>query len=105
MNYRVAFMEEAEKDLDGIEEYLSQFYESTVRNFFSELKQKVAVLEAMPYIYPAYEQDTFFRRMVFRDYLIFYNVDDKRKIVVVHRIFHSARDISRHLLSQRSHGN
>jgi len=51
MSFRVVFLKEAETDLDEIEEYLSQFYESTVRNFFSALKESLAVLEDMPNIY------------------------------------------------------
>ncbi|MDR0220163.1 MAG: type II toxin-antitoxin system RelE/ParE family toxin [Lachnospiraceae bacterium] len=31
--------------------------------------------------------------MVVGDYLLFYSVDEKRKLVIVHRIFHSSRDI------------
>jgi len=33
MSYRVVFMTEAERDMDDIEKYLSQFYASTVRKF------------------------------------------------------------------------
>jgi len=50
MNLRVVFLEEAEAkaDMDDIEEYLSQFYVSTVRNFFAKLKEKAFLLEDTP---------------------------------------------------------
>ena len=100
MSYRVVFMEEAESDLEDIEEYLSKFYAGTARKFFSKLKKQLTTLETMPYICPEYEADPFFRKMVIDDYLLFYVVDDERKLAVVHRVFHSARDVSQQILSK-----
>jgi len=101
MKFRVIFLEEAEADMDIIEEYLSQFYDSTVRNFFHKLKEQVFMLEDTPYMCQAYEEDTFFRRMVVGDYLLFYSVDESRNLVIIHRIFHHSRNVSRQLLTQR----
>jgi plasmid stabilization system protein ParE len=101
MSYRIVFLAGAESDMDNIEEYLSQFYASTVRNFFVQLKKQVLMLEDMPYMCPAYENDPYFRRMIINDYLLFYSVDEKRQLVLVHRIFHSSRDISRQILAHR----
>ena len=103
MSYQVVFTKEAELDLVGIEEYLSQFYAGTVRSFFEKLKKKVSLLETMPYMYPEYDADPFFRRMVIGDYLLFYAVDEEREQIVIHRIFHSARDISQQILSKKSY--
>ena len=97
------FMKDAERDLGDIEEYLSQFYANTARKFLSKLQNKVLKLESMPYLYPAYDEDPFFRRMVVGDYLIFYSVEDDRDLVIVHRIFHATRDISRQILEKRSY--
>ena len=99
MRYPVAFMEKAELDLEDIEEYLSKFYSGTAANFFSKLKKKLTALETMPYICPEYEADPFFRRMVIDDYLLFYEVNTERKLVIVHRVFHSARDVSQQIMS------
>jgi plasmid stabilization system protein ParE len=93
MSYRTVFMPSADRDADDIEEYLSQFHASTVLNFFLELEKKVSALEDMPYSCPAYEYDPYFRRMVVDDYLLFYSVDEKRRMVIIHRIFHGKRDI------------
>ena len=102
MVFRVIFLEEAEADMDAIEEYLSQYYESTVRNFFNKLKEQVFMLEDTPYMCQPYEEDPFFRRMVVGDYLLFYSVDESRNLVPIHRIFHHSRNISRQLLSRRT---
>jgi len=94
MRYRISFLKYANRDIDTIEEYLSQFYESTVRNFFTELKKKVLLLENMPHMYPTYERDPFFRRIVLNDYLLFYSVDEEKKLVDIHHIFHHSKDIA-----------
>ena len=103
MSCKVVFMKEAERDLDDIEEYLSQFYANTARKFFTKLQDRVLKLESMPYLYPAYDADHFFRRMVVEDYLLFYSVEEERNLVVVHRIFHAARNISQQILIRRSY--
>ena len=54
MSFRVVFLTEAERDLGDIEEYMSQFYASTVRNFFSQLKKQALMLEESPYMYNNY---------------------------------------------------
>jgi len=101
MSYHIVFMKEAGRDMDDIEEYLSQFYASTVRKFILQLEKQVKTLETMPYIYPAYQEDPFFRKMTVNEYLLFYSVDEKRQLAIIHRIFHSSRDISRQMLADR----
>ena len=39
------------------------------------------------------EVDPFYRRMVVGDYNLFYSVNDQKKIVTVHRIFHHSRNV------------
>jgi plasmid stabilization system protein ParE len=102
MSFTIVFMPEADRDMDDIEEYLSQYYASTVRNFFTKLKDQTTSLITMPYMCPAFEADPFFRRMAIDDYMLFYSVDEKRSLVIIHRIFHSKRDISRQLLAHRA---
>jgi plasmid stabilization system protein ParE len=84
-------------DLKGIREYLSQYYESTVRNFIGKLRKKVAGLKEHPYLWPVFQDDPDYRRMVVGSYLIFYIVREDTKTVEIHRIFHGSRDVARHL--------
>ena len=102
MSFSVIFLPEADRDMDDIEEHLSQFYANTARSFFDKMKKQLASLETMPYIYPAYDADPYFRRMVLDDYLLFYSVDKKRNLVIVHRIFHSKRDIYGQIIEHRT---
>ena len=100
MSFRVVFLEEAEMDMDNIEEYLSQFYASTVRNFFIKLKEQVFRLEDTPYMCQTYEEDPFFRKMVVGDYVLFYSVNEVRNLVLIHRIFHHSRNVTRLLMTR-----
>ena len=102
MRFGIMFLPEADRDMNDIEENLSQFYASTARDFFDKMKKQLASLETMPYMYPAYEADPFYRRMVLDDYLLFYSVDEKRNLIIVHRIFHSKRDIYRQIIEHRT---
>jgi len=45
-----------------------------------------------------YEKDPFFRRMVIDDYVLFYSVDEKRNLVLMHRIFHHSRNIDHEMI-------
>ena len=101
MSYEVVFLPDAELDLLDIEEYLSQFYPTTAGKFFSKLKKQLSLLQEMPHLYSEYEIDPFFRKMVISDFLLFYVVDEERQQIIVHRIFHSARDVSKQILGSR----
>jgi len=85
-------------DASEIEDYLYQYSPMAANKFVDELDIQVALLSRHPFMYPAYEDDPFFRRMVLGDYILFYSVDGGRELVVVHRIFHHTRDVQPHML-------
>ena len=97
MKYRTIYLPDAVTDRNEIKSYLSQFYKSTLKNFFSLLKKRTAKLKDNPYSCPVYKDDSDYRVLVVGDYLVFYMVDEEHKIVEVHRIFHGSKDIRRHL--------
>ena len=94
MDFRIIFHDTAYADMDEVGEYLSQFCPSTSENFFKKVRKQTLQLEEMPYMYPVYEKDSYFRRMVLGDYLLFYSVNEARRLVIVHRIFRHSRDVS-----------
>ncbi|MDR1705407.1 MAG: type II toxin-antitoxin system RelE/ParE family toxin [Clostridiales bacterium] len=104
MSYSVSFYPSADRDMDSIEEYLSRFYSSTVYKFFLKLEEKVSALEDMPYMYPAYERDPYFRCMPINEYLLFYHVDEGCKQVKVHRVLHGKTDIAKQIQEYRKGG-
>ena len=101
MSYRTTYTDDAKQDAIDIVTYLAQFHASAARNFKTILTERVNTLKTMPLLYPKYESDPFFRRMVLGDYLLFYDVDEELKLVTVHRIFHHARDIERLMAEHR----
>ena len=97
MKYRIKYLSDTITDRNDIKTYLSQFYESTAKNFFALLKKKTAQLKSFPYSCPVYEDDSDYRVLVVRDYLVFYMVDEEEKIVEIHRIFHGSQDIKKQI--------
>ena len=93
MSFQVTLNDIAKEDLVIIEEYLSQFYESTAMKFFESLERQVSLLEDSPFMCPVYEDNPKFRRMIFDNYLLFYSVDESRSLVKIRRIFHQSRDV------------
>ena len=97
MKYHIKYLPETVKDRDEIRDYLSQYYESTVKKFFKLLKEKTARLKRFPYSCPVYEDDPDYRTLIVGKYLVFYMINEDDKTVEVHRIFHGSRDIKKHL--------
>ena len=97
MKYTVRYLPEAMADAEEIRQYLSQYYASTVRNFFNLLKQRIALLKSNPFIAQPYPERPTYRRLVVNDYLVFYKVNDELELIEIHRILHGSRDIGRYL--------
>ena len=97
--YSIKYLPDTVTDRDEIKEYLSQYYESTVKKFFEQLKEKIGLLKEFPYSCPVYEHDTDYRRLIVGDYLVFYMVNEDDKTVEIHRIFHGSRDIRKQLFN------
>ena len=95
--YRLKFLPVAKADRIVIRQYLAQFYESTVQNFFVLLKTRISQLKQFPFSCPPYEDANDYRMMIVGDYRLFYKVDEATKTVEIHRIFHHSRDILRQL--------
>jgi len=97
MKYQIKYLPDSAVDRSEIRDYLSQYYKSTIKNFFDLLRKKIARLKEFPYSCPIYEDDPDYRILVVGDYLVFYIVNEADRIVEIHRIFHGSQDIRRHL--------
>ena len=104
MSYKVAYLDESKQDMKDIAVYLSQYYPNTARRFSEKVKKQILLLKNMPYMHPAYESDSFFRRMIVGDYLLFYSVNEERRLVIIHRIIHCSRNVSLHILEKSRTG-
>jgi len=96
--YSVEYLPEAIADILEIEEYLNQYNLVAADKFEETLNERGTTLAKLPFIWPVYEKDPFFRRMVMDDYLLFYSVDERCELVIIHRIFHHAQDVDQQML-------
>ena len=97
----VVLSAEAEADLEAIGDYIARDNPGRAATFVSALIAKCDALAEMPLAFPMVERyaTSGIRRRPYRDYLIFYRVEEVR-IVVLH-ILHGARDYDRILSDQR----
>ena len=97
MGYEINHTADADADIDGIIDYLKQFYPSTPLRFLDELVRVESFLRINPYMYPIFFARPKYRKALVNNYQVFYKVDDVKGIVKIHRVIHGARDIPRHL--------
>lgn len=95
---KIVMLPIAVKDLEGIVDYLDQFYESTAVDQYDRIVGKIQELAEFPEMYEVYGDGRFhqvYRRMPVDKYLVFYVVTDDE--IEIHRILHESRDIHRYL--------
>ena len=54
-------------------------------------------LKNNPYVCESFIDDPDYRRLVMGDHLVFYMVDEEKKMIEIHRVLHGSRDAKRHL--------
>ena len=77
MIYKVELLSLAEKDIDEICQYLSQFYPGTPGKFLAVLEKDLESISLNPNMFPKYEYNREYRKLVTGDYLVFYKKDEK----------------------------
>ena len=94
MSYEVKLLNLAERDLDEICRYLSQFYPGTPGRFLDNLEKDFNNLCLNPKMFPKYEYNREYRKLVTGDFLVFYKVDEENNIIRIYRILHGKRSIN-----------
>lgn len=96
--YKVLVSKSYQRDLKEIIHYISHNLDApfTAHNFLDSIQDTVNSLKIMPYRYPLvkdiYLSKKGFRKCLVKNYIIFYKVDEDRKIIQVHRILHSKQN-------------
>ncbi|MFP3041032.1 type II toxin-antitoxin system RelE/ParE family toxin [Treponema primitia] len=93
MAYEVKLLKRAIEDIDGICQYLSQFYPGTSGRFLDDLERAIEGLAQNPYMYVEYENNKTYRRMIVNDYLVFYKTFKTGKTIRIYRVLHGKRNI------------
>ena len=94
---RVVLTTHAKQDLTRIGDYIALDSPARARNFVRELQEKARQIGEAPHAFPLvprYETQGI-RRRVYRDYLIFYRMEQHR-VTIIH-IAHGAQEYGRFL--------
>jgi plasmid stabilization system protein ParE len=98
MTYAIEWEYVANDELENIVTYLRQFYPGTPGRFSVALQERLRDLQEMPYMYPVYQDNPAYRKMVVLKYVVFYKVNDAERTIKVCHILPGSWDLSRHLL-------
>jgi len=93
VTYEVKLLSLAERDLDEICQYLSGFYPGTCGRFLDTLEKDFDFMSFNPNMFPKYEYNNEYRKLVTGNFLVFYKIDEKNKRLNVYRILHEKRNI------------
>lgn len=97
-NYRVDVSEPAEKDLRDIVRYISAQLSAptTALKMMDNVEKAIMGLAAMPPKYPLVADERLamigYRKLFVKNYIVFFTIDEKSKVVDVERILYARRD-------------
>jgi addiction module RelE/StbE family toxin len=97
MGYDIRYLPLAVEDLKELTGYLLCFYPATASSLLGELEQRIARLRDHPRMCEEYTGDRFYRRMVVEDYLVFYHIGERERVVDIHRVLRGSWDINTYL--------
>jgi plasmid stabilization system protein ParE len=95
MNYKIEYISTFHDDVQSFREYLSDFPNKAAR-IFAKIDKIIPNLKTMPEMFPIYPDVPRFRFIVVEDYLVFYKIKHKNKLVEIHRLLNSRMNISAH---------
>lgn len=97
-HYKILVSESYQRDLRNIIRYISHNLDApyTAAELLDDIEKIVGSLSAMPLRFAVVEDAYLFvkafRKCPVRNYLVFYQVDEEHKRVLVHRIVHARQD-------------
>jgi len=99
--YKVEGSESAEKDLRDIVRYISSQFDApmTALKMMDIIEEAVNSLEDMPQRCPLVADERLaalgYRKLIVKNYFVFFTVDEQNKVVDIERILHARRDWQR----------
>jgi plasmid stabilization system protein ParE len=100
MRYSLEYLPIAKNDIRGIATYIAEelYAPSAALNLVREIRKKTDNLRDMPYMYREYHgnprNETIYRAMPVKNYIVFYSVLEESKTISVHRVNNSFVKIS-----------
>jgi len=89
--YKIDFADQAKLDIKGIFIYIANatYDFDFADNFIDNIEKEITTLEHMPYKMQIYISDV--RRMIYKNYLVFFTIDESSKMVNILHIRHAMR--------------
>ena len=98
VRYRVDISEPAENDLRDIVRYISVSLSEPIAalNTMDSIEEAIQNLRDMPRKYPLVMDDRLaalgYRKQIVKNYIVFFTINEKHRVVDVERIFYMRRD-------------
>lgn len=90
--YKLRYADYFREELYEILEYISNnLYKSTISKFLDKVVNCTDNLTYFPKMYARYERINKYRRIIIKNYIIFYNIDNYRKNVEIKHIYYSRK--------------
>jgi len=99
MRYKLEYLPIAEKDIRSAAMYIAEELKAPMAaaNLVREIRRKADNLCDMPYMYREYhsepQNETIYRAMPVKNYIVFYTVHEEVKTIEVHRVLYARMDI------------
>jgi len=94
MRYKPKILSLARNDLKEIRDYLKDFGNVPKHKFRKSFDKYAIDVSNNPYIYPEYEENKNYRKAIIEyGYLVFYTVDEEKKVVGIMRVLSSRRNV------------
>ena len=92
MNYEIYFSKRCDYNLNQIEYYIKyELHNPIVANkIISKLIDKIYILKQFPYIGSIY--NTTSRFLIYKNFLIFYEIQEEQKLVIIKTIIHRKKN-------------
>ena len=89
--WKVVYRREALVDIEKFVVYCERSEAS--QNFVNVMMDQIASLQWNPYRYRSVFNRSGYRRMLYRPFQVFYEIDETSQTVRIMRVWHSARDL------------
>ncbi len=107
MIYEVIITKQADADLRGIYEYITfeLLSPDNAAGQLERLEKRIMALEEFPEKFRPYEKEPWYSRgvrvMPVDNYLVFYILDKREKVVEILRVMYTGRNIDNHFISKQ----
>ena len=96
--YKILVSESYHRDIRSIINYITNDIDApfAAADFLDDIEKIISSLSHMPYRYnlvdDTYLQNKKFRKCIIKNFIIFYNVHEESKTVMIHRILHTRQN-------------